>query len=75
MVISVPYSRNANLEAILLCNRDAETVSPERITRFYLANDRSMAEDSVAKLKQVVDDLGRFMNIEQTTMLLNNQTT
>jgi hypothetical protein len=53
----------------------------ERITRFYLANHfllhKAEKQDlvDVVRAKQVVDDLGAFMNVEHTTILLKSETT
>lgn len=64
-----------------MSQRDVEVVPLERITRFYLANHfllhKAEKQDlvDVVRAKQVVDDLGAFMNVEHTTILLKSETT
>jgi hypothetical protein len=64
--------------ALLINGRVAGTWSHKKTMkrlRVALRSFEKLEEESVAELKQVVDDLGTFMNIEQTTMVLNDQTT
>ena len=70
-----------NAEGVLLSRGDVEVVPLERITRFYLANHfllhKAEKQDlvDVVQAKQAVDDLGAFMNVEQTTVLLKSEAT
>lgn len=81
MVVSFPHLREVNLGSVRLSQRDVEVVPLERITRFYLANHfllhKAEKQDlvDVVRAKQVVDDLGAFMNVEHTTILLKSETT
>jgi hypothetical protein len=81
MVVSFPHLREVNLGGVRLSQRDVEVVPLERITRFYLANHfllhKAEKQDlvDVVRAKQVVDDLGAFMNVEHTTILLKSETT